>query len=588
MSDEGRILTPEEYAEIEAYMEATEADYEAMLECIGRIIAEGMTEGRFNERQVQHDLDVALLIAFACINLYDYEHSCTACDWLSRVEDLAPGCGEWYYRYSNALMYCGKPSIAMEYASRGVDEAPDYPWNWLTLGRLRAHYHDIDGAIAAVQRGLEIVPDNWEFISLMEDISMGRSLEQMEYHAIDPENDTGVDIDVERIFHEGSGEDVTRAAAIMGINVNRRNLNAIREAIGASGWIADHPFCTCEVTTANGPLMMIFTMNEAFLSKMAPEDVRAIVDNVPQMLLAARDCLPPEHKVKPLTVVTVDRHLCPILGFGGFDEQDPVAVPFDREFKVREQVPQAPPFISFVLLEEPGWDREAIIERMRSDWGIECDEQTDDNSIVFVYRNNLVTINLYRAVIPDGEAEDNAARNYTWPEAVEVVSRHRAHIMIALLNNDDGPIEVASMHTMVTSSVCSASSAIGVYLDGIVHRPEDYIASAESLRDNGLPIEDWIWVGLYLSEGTINAYTIGLGLFGSDEMEVIGSDMDPNDVRELLLQTAYHIISSGETIEDHDSIVFDGRMRVILDRSPGRTLAGDTLKVTFEPHDGTE
>ena len=40
------------------------------------------------------------------------------------------------------------------------------------------------------------------------------------------------------------------------------------------------------------------------------------------------------------------------------------------------------------------------------------------------------------APVPDGEAEANAANNYMWPEAVETVKTHKAHLMVAVMGTD--------------------------------------------------------------------------------------------------------------------------------------------------------
>ena len=40
------------------------------------------------------------------------------------------------------------------------------------------------------------------------------------------------------------------------------------------------------------------------------------------------------------------------------------------------------------------------------------------------------------------------------------------------------------------------------------------------LKKDELPIFNWVWVGLYRSEGGLNGYTYGMDVFGKEEMEV--------------------------------------------------------------------
>ena len=104
-------------------------------------------------------------------------------------EKNATGCATWYYRYSVALMYCGRLEEALEYAERGALEEPDYPWIWLHLGKLRAHFGDKSGALDAVKQGLKLEPGDYEFLTLKKEIKAGATLEQMEYHWINPDAD---------------------------------------------------------------------------------------------------------------------------------------------------------------------------------------------------------------------------------------------------------------------------------------------------------------------------------------------------------------------------------------------------------------
>ena len=71
---------------------------------------------------------------------------------------------------------------ALNYAEKGSQEDPDYPWIWLQLGKLRSHFGDKAGALEAVARGLALEPGDYEFLTLKKEIEAGAPLEQMEYH----------------------------------------------------------------------------------------------------------------------------------------------------------------------------------------------------------------------------------------------------------------------------------------------------------------------------------------------------------------------------------------------------------------------
>ena len=89
-------------------------------------------------------------------------------------------------------MYCGRLEEALEYAEKGSQEEPDYPWIWLQVGKLRAHFGDKAGALDAVKQGLLLEPSDYEFLTLQQEIHAGATLEQMEYHWIDPKADAAL------------------------------------------------------------------------------------------------------------------------------------------------------------------------------------------------------------------------------------------------------------------------------------------------------------------------------------------------------------------------------------------------------------
>ena len=59
-----------------------------------------------------------------------------------------------------------------------------------------------------------------------------------------------------------------------------------------------------------------------------------------------------------------------------------------------------------------------------------------------------------------------------------------------------------------------------------------------------LPIFNWVWFGLYRSEGGLNGYTYGMDVFGKEEMEVLNTDAEPEELRDFLakmcIRDSYH------------------------------------------------
>ncbi|WP_242962222.1 hypothetical protein [Faecalibacterium sp. An192] len=125
--DTGSLLSAEDIETLASFDDGVSGYFWRMLQWLEDFIKNGVGEGRFSEKQAHQDLQIALWYAFACNNLDDYIHYYQAAEWMKDSEKNAAGCGTWYYRYSVALMYCGRLEEALEYAERGTQEEPCYP-----------------------------------------------------------------------------------------------------------------------------------------------------------------------------------------------------------------------------------------------------------------------------------------------------------------------------------------------------------------------------------------------------------------------------------------------------------------------------
>ena len=135
------------------------------------------------------------------------------------------------------MIYCGKLDKALEYGEKGVKEEPEYPWGWLQLGRLRSHFNDKKGALEAAAKGLELEPGDYEFLTLQEDIKKGATLEQMEYHYINSENDLNLQNGIDEFLDE-------KQQGVLGIVLDEKGLKKRKELFSPSSWKADSPYCT--------------------------------------------------------------------------------------------------------------------------------------------------------------------------------------------------------------------------------------------------------------------------------------------------------------------------------------------------------
>ena len=271
----GSLLSAEDIETLAAFDEGVSGYFGKMLGWLQDFIQNGVEEGRFSEKQAHQDLQIALWYAFACLNLDDYIHYYRAAEWMKDSEKNATGCATWYYRYSVALMYCGRLEEALEYAERGAKEEPDYPWIWLHLGKLRAHFGDKSGALDAVKQGLKLEPGDYEFLTLKKEIKAGATLEQMEYHWINP--------DADQTLQRGLDENADdKQCAIACIRVDEAGLAEFYELFHPEryNYEKNSPCCEFQYPVEEHLVELSFRMNEAGLSKMGTVWLRQLKERL--------------------------------------------------------------------------------------------------------------------------------------------------------------------------------------------------------------------------------------------------------------------------------------------------------------------
>lgn len=179
-----------------------EADY---LEDILNGLAEIQQENGYTDEEMENDLDVALWKAYVYNNMDSYEYYELSEKTLAKVKDEGVKSGVWCYRYSCALVYLRRFDEALEYSRLGTKVEPEYPWGWLQLGRLCYKFNLLDEAYNAIDRGLELVPNDYEFLTLKDDIENDRGYAYANSHYIDEEADKNsrerlIDIDDEELY----------------------------------------------------------------------------------------------------------------------------------------------------------------------------------------------------------------------------------------------------------------------------------------------------------------------------------------------------------------------------------------------------
>ncbi|MDO4551676.1 MAG: DUF4261 domain-containing protein [Planctomycetia bacterium] len=274
-------------------------------------------------------------------------------------------------------------------------------------------------------------------------------------------------------------------------------------------------------------------------------------------------------------------------------------------------------FQSFVLLEKPEWDKEALQRDLEEVWGITVDdeddeedrdeddedededddedrdedednedEEDDDEGMgdAFILRcdNALIMVVFMPCPIPEGEAEYYAQRNFMWPGGEDIVKQHQAHVAVSALMTELPPKEVGTLIVKVLSSCCrSIKGVVGVYANETVYQPQYYVDSSKMILDGVLPICNLVWVGLRRSAKGICAYTSGMQNYGFEEMEIIDSSANEQAIYETMYDIVAHVLNEDVVLKEGETLGFSPEKKCPITRSQGVAVEGMSLKIGF-------
>ena len=261
--------------------------------------------------------------------------------------------------------------------------------------------------------------------------------------------------------------------------------------------------------------------------------------------------------------------------------------------QAEEREKKAGTFVGFALLSDNSWDKEKYIRDLKEQWDITAEEKSDEErnpeSLVFDVGDMMAAVSLMPAPVPNGEAEECAKNNYMWPEAEKTAKEHKAHIMVAVIGKEKSLIERGKLYVKLLSVCCHQKNITGIYTSGVVFQPRFYEGFSGMMKEDSLPIYNWIWFGLYCTEKGISGYTYGMECFGKDEMEVLDVDADPSKVRDFLASMAGYVLEYDAVLNDGETIGFSAVDKHRITRGQGVALPDKvTLKISYDSEDDAD
>lgn len=243
--------------------------------------------------------------------------------------------------------------------------------------------------------------------------------------------------------------------------------------------------------------------------------------------------------------------------------------------------------LGFVLLKDANFDWPRFKHNLKEDWDITFSDEIKDGAVVFEVEGRKVACSLLPNPVPNNEAEACAKNNMLWKDAAEETAKHAAHVMVAVMDSDDPEIrdvlDANILFCKVASSMLKLKNTIGIYKNPTVFERKFYIDVAENIKKGAVPIPIMLHIGIYLTRDTLlRGFTYGLRAFGREEIEVIDSTAQPQELFNFLLAISDYVITQEVDLKDGETIGFTEDQKLPITVSDAVSIDGKSVKIGFK------
>ena len=244
-------------------------------------------------------------------------------------------------------------------------------------------------------------------------------------------------------------------------------------------------------------------------------------------------------------------------------------------------------FLAFALLRNQAWDFASFEKSFEQEWEINIAANKEESVETRVYKvpslgeKAVFVLSFIPNQIPMEEVAYHAQMNYMWQEAEATVKSHNAQLMISVMGADQS-LEGGIFLNKALSVICKDANTLGVYYNDVVLQPQFFLASAEMIKQDMLPLMTLVWIGMARSGKGISAYTSGLHNFGKDEIEILDTDENPKELHDFLLDIAGYVLEEDVILHDGETIGVSNTQRLKITKSAGVNVNGDSLKIEYK------
>ena len=233
------------------------------------------------------------------------------------------------------------------------------------------------------------------------------------------------------------------------------------------------------------------------------------------------------------------------------------------------------PWLAMVALDEarlPGREKLAEVLRDYSSALEMADAKQAGNVFTFRLGEAVAALTLFPLSIPRERWVGPAACAWYWPDAVEALQDHQAHILVHLVDEGRDSIRKSMLLTQLVAAVAGLTDSVGVFWGPgrLIHQPKAFLELAQGMSREDLPL--YLWVDFRIerqdglsADGDSNIdeqqaagpwclFTTGMEPLGSSEIEVCDFSGDPGELRATVYNIAHYVLEKQKRLRDGDTI----------------------------------
>jgi hypothetical protein len=191
------------------------------------------------------------------------------------------------------------------------------------------------------------------------------------------------------------------------------------------------------------------------------------------------------------------------------------------------------------------------------------------SAMVFSIGNIPVSVMQLPFPVPMDSFTSAFAANRSWKDAESAVARHKAHLVVSVMDSvdefDDAKAAARCL-TVLAGILVRLTQTAGVYWapGDVISSAEAFMLAEEKAFVDEPPVEEWIQFLFYgaprdtSGRPTLAATTNGLRAFIGRELDLQPLALPPLEVAKLIYGPAWLILKQGPVIKDGDTIKGDG------------------------------